>query len=420
MSENSAPDRKDHADVLVVGGGMVGLTLGCALAGSGLSVILVDRQAVAAQAEAGYDGRASAISLGSAQVFRGIGLWPFLEDHAEPILDIRVADGHPLRGVSPLFLHYDHRVLEPETGGAPFGHIIENRVIRAGLLRLAGRLPDLRIVAPAAVTALRQDAAHAVLTLEGGRHLRGRVVIAADGAASPLRAMAGIRAVTHAYRQTGLVCTVEHARDHCGTAVELFLPGGPFAMLPMTGRRSNIVWSEANELAQQFLALDDDAFLAELRSRFGGWLGEIRLAGPRFAYPLRLALAESYTAPRLALAGDAAHVIHPIAGQGYNMGVRDVAALAEALVDAHRLGLDPGGPDVLAAYERRRRFDNTLLAGVCHSLLKLFSNDDPVLRLARGLGLAAVQRALPVKKLLMRHAMGIVGDVPRLVRGDPL
>jgi 2-octaprenyl-6-methoxyphenol hydroxylase len=405
-----------RAEVLIVGGGLTGLTLACALAGAGMQVAVLDREAPALQTETAYDGRASAIAHASARVLGGIGVWPRLEAAAEPILDIRVADGHPARGVSHLFLHYDHR----DIGDDPFGYIIENRAIRLALQARADELHDLTVMAPTVLQSVARDAYGVSAWLADGRSVRAQIVVAADGRNSRVRREAGIGTAIVGYDQTAIVCTVRAARSHAGVAVELFLPGGPFAMLPMTDRRCNIVWSERADLAADYLALDEAAFLDELGRRFGDWLGPIELTGPRFAYPLGLLHADRYTDHRLALVGDAAHGIHPIAGQGLNLGLRDVAALAELLVDARRLGLDLAGPSVLDRYARWRRFDNMLLAVVTDGLNRLFSNDIPPIRLARDLGLAAVDRLPPAKRFLMRHAMGIVGDLPRLVRGEAL
>lgn len=404
------------SDVLIVGGGMAGMTLACALAGAGVSVTVIDRASPGSTVAPDYDGRASAIAHASAMALRGIGVWPLLEPHASPIKDIRVADGHPLRGISPLFLHYDHR----DVGDAPFGYIIENRLIRKALGDFAETLPMLRLLAPVELETLDRSRHRVEAVLSDGRRLRAGLAIAADGRFSQTRKDAGISVTSFRYRQTAIVCTVRHERAHDGVAVELFLPGGPFAMLPMTDHRSNVVWTERADLAPVYLGLDDDAFLVELRRRFGSWLGEIELVGPRFSYPLGVLHAARYTADRLALLGDAAHAIHPIAGQGLNLGLRDVAALAELIVDTHRLGLDIGGPQVLARYERWRRVDNMLLAAVTDGLNRLFSNDIPPVRLVRDLGLAGVNRLPPVKRFLMRHAMGVVGDLPRLVRGEAL
>lgn len=409
----------DRVDVAIAGGGLVGMSLGVALAGAGLKVAVIDTQPQDSVLEEAYDGRASAIAYGSAKVFDGIGLRPHLAENMSPIWDIRVVDGHPLRGISPLFLHYDHA----EIGEEPFGYIIENRHIRQALAAKAKELPGLEVIAPARIEECLRGSARAEIALSTGRKLRAAVVVGCEGRRSPLREDAGISLARWDYGQTSIVCTVAHERPHAGVAVELFLPTGPFAMLPMTGDRSNVVWSESHARAKLLIDLPEEEFLAELRSRFGAWLGEIALAGPRFAYPLSLQHAQRYTAQRLVLAGDAAHGIHPIAGQGFNLGIRDVAALAEILVDAHRLGLDLGSAAVLDGYERRRRFDNQLLLAVTDGLTRLFSNDIAPLRLARDLGMAAIHRLpplKPVKHFLMRHAMGVVGDLPRLIRGERL
>ncbi len=409
-----APDI--DTEVLILGGGMVGMTLANALAGAGIATVVIDSALPDAQLDSGFDGRASAIAHGSAQVLRGNGLWPYLADDAGPIIDIRVADGTVDGGPSTLFLHYDHRAV----GDQPFGYMIENRVIRRALFEQAATLRALDRIAPARVGTLERTIGGAAAVLEDGRRIRCRLVVGAEGRNSPSREGAGIAVTRLPYDQTAIVCTVGHARDHRGVAVEYFLPSGPFAMLPMTGRRMNIVWTERPDLAARYMALDDAAFLAELGRRFGDWLGAIELLGPRFTYPLSLQHAARYTDRRLALVGDAAHAIHPIAGQGLNLGLRDVAALAESVIDTRRLGLDIGGADVLRRYERWRRFDSVLLTSVTDILNRLFSNDFPPLRLARDLGLAAVDHLPPVKRFFMRHAMGVVGDLPRLVRGEAL
>jgi 2-octaprenyl-6-methoxyphenol hydroxylase len=427
-ASSAAPD----TEVLIVGGGLVGLSLAVALAHGGVEVVLVDREDPAAQLDQGFDGRSSAIARGSQQALAGIGLWDHLTDHAEPILDIRVSDGRVGGPASPLFLHYDHRDVDE----GPLGFIIENRMIRRALHARIGKLARLvrrapcRLVdlerEPGRVTAEIADAADGA----GVSNVTAQVAISAEGRSSTLRKQAGIRATKWDYGQSGIVCTVAHALPHHGVAHEHFLPSGPFAMLPMTDgedgkggkgvHRSSIVWTEREALVPAMMALDGPAFSAEIQRRFGDSLGALRAIGGRWAYPLSLTHAERYVDHRLALIGDAAHAIHPIAGQGLNLGLRDVAALAETLVDAHRLGLDLGAPDVLARYQRWRRFDNLMLIAATDSLNRLFSNDLAPLRLARDLGLAAVNRMPPLKKLFMRHAMGMVGDLPRLIQGRPL
>ena len=417
MAKKSSSSRADiDVDVLVIGGGLVGLTLGIALANAGISAAVVDRVSPAVQQSGQYDGRASAVALGSWRIFDTIGLGPSFQKESQPILDIRVADGSVSDGASPLFLHFDHR----EIGEGPFGYMIENRAMRGALLDATLSLAKLQLLAPNTVETLTRDASGVKVVLDDGRRISTRLVVAADGRRSAVRASAGIKTRETQYAQTAIVATVRHERSHEGVAVEQFLPSGPFAMLPMTDNRSNIVWTEMHEHAGGYLALSDADFKDELGRRFGDWLGSIELEGPRFSYPLGLMQAERYAARRLVLVGDAAHVIHPIAGQGLNLGLRDVAALAEIIVDSHRLGLDVGDSPLLGRYARWRRFDNTVLAYATDGLNYLFSNDIGPLRVLRDVGLATVGTLPPVRRLLMRQAMGIFGKLPRLVRGESL
>ncbi|MDJ0935167.1 MAG: UbiH/UbiF/VisC/COQ6 family ubiquinone biosynthesis hydroxylase [Kiloniellales bacterium] len=415
-----------QTEVLIVGGGMVGLTLGCTLAGGGVPTVVLERRALADTVEDAFDGRASAIAQGSRRALDAAGLWAGMAPHAQPILDIRVSDGQIgsgglWEGTAPLFLHYDHR----EVGDQPLGYIVENRAIRLALNAAVAELPALTVLAPATLEQLDRSPAGVEARLADGGRIRAQVAVGAEGRRSRLRTEAGIRCAEWSYPQTGIVCTISHDEPHHGVAHEHFLPAGPFAVLPMVddaeGRhRSSIVWTERRDLAEAMLALDDDAFSAEMQRRFGDSLGRIRLLGRRWSYPLSLLHAERYIDRRLALVGDAAHGIHPIAGQGLNLGLRDVAVLAETLVDARRLGLDLGGGPALARYQRWRRFDNVMLTVVTDGLNRLFSNDLGPLRLARDLGLSTVGRIGPLKRLLMRHAMGLEGDLPRLTRGQPL
>jgi 2-octaprenyl-6-methoxyphenol hydroxylase len=402
----------DDVELLIAGGGLTGLLLAVTCASAGLMVALIDRQDPAGMLGEGLDGRSSAIGYGSRQVLDAIGLWPKIASYAEPILEIRVADDS-----SPLFLHYDHRDLE---SAVPLGYIVENRVLRHLLIERVRSIPNLLFLAPLTVGSVASSPLAAVAALSGGHQIRARLVAAADGQNSPLRRAAEIRTVEWRYRQTGIVTTVQHDHQHGGIAVEHFLPAGPFAILPMTGNRSSIVWTEHAELAPRLIALSDAAFTVELAARFGDFLGTVEPIGPRWSYPLALMLAEHYAAPRLALIGDAAHMIHPIAGQGLNLGIRDVAALAELIVDARRLGLDIGDAAVLRRYQQWRRFDALALATVTDGLNRLFSNSVAPLQLARDVGLTAVRHLPPLKRLLMRDAMGLIGDLPRLVRGEPL
>jgi 2-octaprenyl-6-methoxyphenol hydroxylase len=411
MTPASSASVGETHELVVVGGGLVGLSLGIACAQAGLDTLVVDREDPSVMLAESYDGRASAIAFGSQQILAGLGIWQKVGAEAAPILEIRVADDS-----APLFLHYDHR----EIGDHPLGWIVENMVLRRALLERVRELPQLTHAAPQSVTGVERSAGGALVRLADDGAVRARLVAAADGKASPLRKSAGIRTLEWSYPQTGIVTTVRHEAPHRGVAVEHFLPAGPFAILPLTGNRCSIVWTERAELAPRILAMGAADFADELRRRFGDFLGAIEPVGPRWSYPLAFLHAEHYAAQRLALVGDAAHVIHPIAGQGLNLGLRDVAALAEVLVDARRLGLDIGDSEALRRYERWRRIDNWMLSAVTDTLNRLFSNTIPPVKLARDLGLAAVNQVPPLKRLFMRHAMGVVGTLPRLVRGEPL
>ena len=418
-----SPESLD-TEVLIAGGGMVGLTLAIALAGAGVDTIVVDTADPAALRAATYDGRSSAIARGTQQALAALGIWPGMAAAAEPILEIRVSDGKVGSRASPLFLHYDHRELDPDQAG-PLGYIIENLATRRALQARAAGMARLKLLAPARLLSVDRGPTAVSGKLSDGRRVRARLAVGAEGQASPLREAAGIRVTRWDYPQCGIVCTVAHEAPHEGVAHEHFLPSGPFALLPMTdgpdgGHRSSLVWTERRALVPAMMALSNQDFDAELERRFGRGLGRLRQAGGRWSYPLGLMFAEACVAARLALVGDAAHVIHPIAGQGLNLGLRDVAALAESLVDARRLGLDLGAAEVLARYQGWRRVDGALLAVATDGLNRLFSNDLGPLRLVRDLGLAAVDRAPPLKRFFMRHAMGLVGDLPRLVRGEAL
>lgn len=404
------------SDVLIVGGGLAGLPLALALAQGGLSVTVVDALDPARVTDAGFDGRVSAIAFASCRMFAELGISRHLAGQMQPINDIIVSDGRVREGASPLFLHFDHK----EIGDEPLGSLIENRHIRIALQKAIEGNPLIRLIAPKAVIRVDRGSSQVTATLSDGARVTARLCFAADGRGSPTREAAGIRTVGWDYGQTGIVTTVEHELPHDGVAQEYFLPGGPFAILPMVGNRSSLVWTERTADAKAILALDEDAFADEMRARFGDYLGACRPSGPRWSYPLTLQLAREYVRPRLALVADAAHGIHPIAGQGLNLGLRDVAAAAEVVVDAARLGLDIGALDVLERYQRWRRFDNVALSLLMDGLNRLFSNDIGPLRLARDLGLGAVNLAGPARRFFMRHAGGVVGDLPRLLRGEPV
>lgn len=401
-----------RAEVVIVGGGLVGGMLACALGQAHVTTVVIDHDDPAVLQAAAHDGRGTALSLSSQRLLSGIGVWNEIAPHAGVILDIRVADGD-----SRLFLHYDHA----DIGSDPFGWIVENPVIRRALLRRIQVLPAVTFLAPVTVAHMHRDGAGVHVTLMDGRRIEARLMVAADGRASPTRVAAGIGMTQWRYPQTAIVCTVAHQEPHRNVASEHFLPAGPFAILPLAHPcRSSIVWSERSRLAPFLMALDEDAFLAELKARFGDFLGTIRVVGPRFSYPLSLQCADSFIAHRLALAGDAAHGMHPIAGQGLNMGIRDVAVLAEVIVDAARLGLDVGERHGLVCYQRWRRFDTMTMLALTDGLNRLFSNESGPVRLVRDVGLAVVDHLPPLKRFFMRHAMGTVGDLPRLLAGKAL
>ncbi|MCR9072231.1 MAG: 2-octaprenyl-6-methoxyphenyl hydroxylase [Alphaproteobacteria bacterium] len=409
---SSKPRPTAGADAVIVGAGLSGLTVALALAEAGLSCIVVDRMDPRDARVYRNDIRTTAISLSSRRMLTALGAWQAVADEAEPILDIRVSDAGSRRD-----LHYDHATV----GDEPMGHIVDNGALKASLLACIARHGDrIAFADPGSASALSVTASRASLTLEDGRVLSAPLVIAADGRLSRVRALAGIRHTTTDYGQTAIVDTISHTESHLNTAHERFQPGGPLALLPLSGNRSALVWSERSAVAERIARLDDAAFSAALEERFGDSLGTLTPVGPRRTYPLSLVVAESSIADRVALVGDAAHAIHPIAGQGFNLGLRDVAALAEVLADSARLGLDIGAATVLRDYQRRRRFDVMTLVASTDGLNRLFSNDIGPIKAVRRLGLSVVERVPPLKRAAIRHAMGTLGTLPRLLRGEPV
>jgi 2-octaprenyl-6-methoxyphenol hydroxylase len=409
--------RSARTDVLIVGGGLNGPLLALALASGGVRSVVLDARPRAALERADFDGRAYALALASRRMLEALGLWAELAPNAQAILDIKVSDGRAGEGAGRFFLHFDHREIEE----GPMGHLLEDRFLRAALLAAVAAQPLIELRTAARVTGQEADGpAGIAVTLDGGERLAGRLLVGCDGRESRVAARAGIGRLGRDYGQTALVATVEHQAPHHGVAHQFFTPEGPLAILPLPGNRSSIVWTETRDRAAVIDGLEARDYLAVLRPRFGDFLGAIGLVGGRFSYPLSLSLAERLTAPRLALAGDAAHGIHPLAGQGLNLGLRDVAALAEIVVGAHRRGLDIGAADALAAYARWRRFDTLALAVATDGLNRLFSNDSPILRLGRDLGLAAVGRLPALRRAFIREAAGLTGSLPRLLAGHPL
>jgi len=399
-------------DILIVGGGLNGPALALGLARAGFAVTVIDALPAETRAEPAFDGRAYALALASVRLLRNIGVWDGVADQAQPMLEIRVSDGHAGQGGGLFGLQFDHGEIEE----GPMGHMLEDRFLRRAFLDAMAAEPKITHRAGETVTAQDVDASGVTLTLASGETLRGGVVIGCDGRSSGTAARAGIKRTAWGYGQTALVCAIAHEKGHHGIAHQFFMPPGPLAILPLPGHRSSIVWSETEATARTFLSLSDADFIAALRPRFGDFLGAIRLEGQRFAYPLGLSLAQSFTAPRLALVGDAAHGLHPIAGQGLNAGLRDIAALVQVLKEARQRGEDVGAPDVLARYGQWRRFDTASLAFATDMSNRLFSNDNPLLRLGRDLGMGAISAMPRLRRGFIREAAGLNGDLPDLMR----
>ena len=401
-------------DVVIGGAGFAGLALAIALRqalGDAFRVTVADPAFAHARSR---DPRASAIAAAARRLFEAIDVWPAVASQAQPILDMVVTDSKLDDVVRPTFLTFGGEVEE----GEPFAHMIENRLLVDALVAKAKGL-DIDLCATA-VRTFETSATAIEVTLADDERMLAHLLVGADGARSSIREQAGIATHGWNYNQSAIVTTVAHEREHHGRAEEHFLPAGPFAILPLTGRRCSIVWTEEAREAERIVALADGEFHDELEKRFGLQLGDIDVIGLRRAFPLGLFTARSFIAERLALIGDAAHIIHPIAGQGLNMGLRDVAALAEAVADAARLGLDIGAPDVLERYQRWRRFDTAMMGVATDGLNRLFSNRSDVLRLIRDVGLGLVECMPPLKRLFIREAAGFTGDVPKLLRGEAL
>ncbi|WP_083545561.1 FAD-dependent monooxygenase [Sulfitobacter alexandrii] len=403
-------------DIAIVGGGLNGPVLALALASAGLKVTLIDRLNVKLRRNAAFDGRSYALALSSTRMLAGLGLWQGIADKAQPMLEIKVTDGRAGEGPSPFFMHFDHAEIEE----GPMGYMVEDRHLRRHLLDAVASDDRITQLNGETVTGQAVDATGASLTLAGKGTLRARLVVGADGRGTGTGRRAGIRRVEWSYGQTALVCAIEHEAPHHGVAHQLFMPPGPLAILPLTGNRSSIVWSESDTAARRIDALPDSAYLDVLRPRVGDFMGAIKLAGARYSYPLGLSLAMQMTAPRIALVGDAAHGVHPIAGQGLNAGLRDVAALAEVIADARRRGEDIGSEAALARFQEWRRFDNATLALATDSFNRLFSNDNPLVRMARDIGMATVNALPGLRRGFIREAAGLTGDLPRLMQGKSL
>jgi 2-octaprenyl-6-methoxyphenol hydroxylase len=408
-------------DVVIVGGGLVGLTAALACAQAGFKIGVVDVKEPSLQLDKNFDGRSSAIAAASFKMMQALGVADALQEsdnsHAGAITKILVSDGEAGQAPSPLTLFFDSAQIADAIDGEPLGYMVENRRMRLALMQVAEKSDTIHWIAPARITEIEPGTAHSVLHLEDGRTLSAALVVAADGRNSFVRNQMGIGITEWPCNQSALVTTVEHDLPHDGVAHELFLPSGPFAILPLTGNRASIVWTETPRAAEAAMALSDDQFEAELARRFGDFLGSVRVIAPRWSYPLSFAHAKSYIGPRTVLIGDAAHAIHPIAGQGFNMGLRDAAALAEILVQARSEGRDIGSELALSEFEDWRKFDNTLLVHACDLFNRLFSNNIGPLKHVRRLGLGLVDKIAPARGFFMREASGQTGDLPPLLRG---
>lgn len=398
----------EQFDVTIVGGGPVGMTLALALVQSmrGIRVALVDRRPLSVP----RDNRASAIAAGVRRIFEALGVWADMERLSQPISAMRITDSGSGDIARPLFLTFDGDVAP----GEAFAHMVPNQASAAALLHAMGDL--VTVIAPAEIA----DWSEGKLVLADGRTIVSPLIVAADGAQSALRQRAGIGTLGHDYHQTGLVATIAHELPHDGVAYEHFRPSGPFASLPLPGNRSSLVWTETTDNAKAFLAMDATALALEIEAVMGSSLGAVTLEDKLMGFPLRLQIARDFVGPRLALIGDAAHVVHPIAGQGLNLGLKDVAALAEVIVDALRLGLDHGSEDVLARYQAWRRFDTASMAAVTDGMNRLFSNDLAPVRALRDFGLGLVDRAGPLKDAMIRTASGVSQSGPKLLSGLPI
>lgn len=397
-------------DILIIGGGLAGLATAISVAQLGLRCTVIDKGTRAQAEHIHYDGRASAISEASVRLLKGLHAWEYMAHEACAIEDILVVDGF-----SDAKVHFDHC----NVGNVPFGYIIPNTTIRSALLKRADNLANVTLLFETDIKSYNKTSHDVGIVMGDDTTITARLMLACDGRFSTTREWMGIEQRTTLYGQTAIVCTIAHEKPHQNIAVERFMPRGPFAILPMTNNRSCIVWTEPDAMAKHMMALDDDdAFLEELVLRSGDYLGEIALVSDRYAYPLSLVSAKKYIEDRCALVGDAAHGIHPIAGQGINLGYRDVAALSDVLKQAIAVGSDIGSATVLEHYQQWRSFDATSMGMVMDGLVRLFSNDAAPVRHARRLGLKLVEQFAPSKQFFMMHSMGLLGDLPELLQEE--
>jgi 2-octaprenyl-6-methoxyphenol hydroxylase len=403
---------KFDTDITIVGGGLNGPILAIALARSGITTTVIDALTTKVRKNSAFDGRSYAVALTSQRLLKNIGLWDVLKDDAQPMLEIKVTDGRAGEGPSHFFMHFDHAEIED----GPMGYMVQDRHLRSALLEAMAENPLIKHLEGQTVTNQVVEGAGVTVTLGSRKTLTSRSLIGCDGRGSGTATRAEIKRIGWGYGQTALVCAVEHEKPHGGIAHQFFMPTGPLAILPLIGNRSSIVWSESEANATAFKALNDEDYLTMLRPRFGNFLGKISLTGTRYSYPLSLSMTEQLVTDRTALVGDAAHGLHPIAGQGLNAGMRDIAALVQIVTEAQNRGEDYGSLAVLKRYEEWRRFDNTALALTTDTFNKLFSNNNPFLRLGRDLGMGLINKTPSLRRGFMREAAGLSGDLPDLMR----
>ena len=399
-------------DIAIIGGGLAGRMMALAAARAGLSATIIDKAPKGDLEADAFDGRSYAMAHSSVRMLRKLGLWDHLEQVSQPILDIKISDG-PVHGTpSAPLLHFDHHDLYE----GPMGHMVEDRHLRPALVEMLDEVKTTHYLDKTEIVDAEQEGRYLKLTARDGSDLRAKIAVCADGRTSAFAKSIGIGYEGWDYAQTSLVCALEHEHQHNGIAYQHFMPPGPLAILPLKGNRCSIVWTETKENADTIMSLDERAYLDVLRPRFGTFLGKIKLVGQRYSYPLNLSLARKFVAARTALIGDAAHGMHPIAGQGLNSGLRDIAALIDVITEAKQRGEDIGADATLARYQEWRRFDATTLSLALDSFNHLFSSNNPILRAIRTTGIHVIENTPSLKTAMMRQAAGLSGELPELMR----
>ena len=402
---------KVDSDIIIVGGGLNGSLMAIAAANIGFSTIVLDSKDNEASAENRFDGRSYALALSSVRLLKNLDIFEDIIDKSQPILDIKILDGKLVQGPSQFSLHFDNN----EIHDGPMGQMVEDRFIRKALFTKINKNKQIDYKFNSKVTEHKKQSGYISITLENGKKLNTKLLVGADGRNSELANRADIKKSGWKYNQSALVCAIEHEADHNGVAWQYFMPSGPLAVLPMTGKRSCIVWTEQNANAKAINLFDETRYTKVLAARLGNFLGKFKIIGDRHTYPLELSIADRFIDERLALIGDAAHSVHPIAGQGLNAGFKDIAVLAHIIQDAHHRGEDLGSLGVLKRYEEWRRFDSAQLAYSTDLFNKLFSNENEALRLARNIGLKLLDSIPVAKRNIIKEAAGITGELPRLM-----